>query len=217
MSATGRDARTGRWGLITVGVAVGVAVVAVAVLALRPEPELAGIVRDPAPQVQGLQFEDVWEREEPALVDLIPEPGSVTLAYFGYLTCPDMCPMTMADIRRARQLLGDELADRTTVAFVTLDPARDDAARLNRYLALFFDANVLALTAPDEAMLDRATEQLGVRFEVEEPDEHGAYEVMHSAITYVVDPDGRVVRELPFGVSAEDIAQVVEVTLRDLS
>lgn len=190
------------------------AVAAAGALALRPDPELAGIVRDPAPDVHGLAFEDVWERDEPAPADLLPAEGEITLAYFGYLSCPDMCPLTMGDLRQARRLVGDDLAERTTVAFVTLDPERDDAERLNGYLSLFFDHGVRALRAPDDAALRAAADQLGVRFELAEPDGDGDYEVLHSAITYVIDDRGEVVRELPFGVSAEEFAQVIEATLQ---
>jgi protein SCO1 len=200
---------------------LGIAVVlaaatAVAALLLPPTPELPGIARDPAPTVDGLTFQDVWQREEAVPVDLVPEPGGVTAAYFGYLSCPDMCPLTMGDLRRARQLLGDELADRTTVAFVTLDPARDGPDELKRYLGLFFDRGVLALTAPDDASLEAATERLGVRYELEEPDpDSGRYEVAHSAITYVIDDRGVVVRELPFGTTPEEYATVLRSVLDD--
>lgn len=209
--------RTGIVALALAGVAALVVVVVLVAPLLRPEPALPGVVRDPAPDVHGLAFEDVWQRDEPVTVDLVPAEGEITLAYFGYLSCPDVCPMTMADLRRARQLVGDETADRTTVAFVTVDPERDDAERLNAYLSLFFDDGVLALTAPNDVALDAAAEQLGVRFELDEPDEDGTYEVMHSAITYVIDDQGTVVRELPFGVPAEDVARVIEASLRERS
>jgi protein SCO1 len=206
-----------RTGTTAVALAALVALVAVGALLLRPDPALPGVVRDPAPDVHGLAFEDVWQREEPVTVDLVPAAGELTLAYFGYLSCPDMCPLTMGDLRRARELVGDEVAARTTVAFVTLDPERDDPERLNAYLSLFFDERVQALSAPDAAALDAAAEQLGVRFELEEPGEDGTYEVLHSAITYVIDDRGIVVRELPFGVPAEDVARVIEATLRERS
>lgn len=187
-----------------------------AVLLLPAEQALPGIVRDPAPNVEGLAFDDVWERDRPVRTDLVPAEDEVTVAYFGYLSCPDMCPLTMGDLRRARQLLGEELAARTTVAFVTLDPARDGPEELQRYLGLFFDEGVRALTAPDAASLQAATERLGVRYEVAEP-EPGAtdYEVAHSAITYIIDDDGEVMRELPFGTTAEEYALVLRAALQD--
>jgi len=201
------------WLVIVVVIA---AAAAVAALLLPRTSELPGIARDPAPTVHGLTFHDVWEREQAVPVGLVPEPGGVTAAYFGYLSCPDMCPLTMGDLRRARQLLGDELADRTTVAFITLDPARDGPEELQRYLGLFFDRGVRALTAPDEASLEVATERLGVRYELEDPDpDDGRYEVAHSAITYVIDDRGVVVRELPFGTTPEEYATVLRSVLDD--
>lgn len=189
---------------------------ALAILLLPAEQPLPGIVREPAPNVEGLSFDDVWERDSPVRTDLVPAEDEVTVAYFGYLSCPDMCPLTMGDLRRARQLLGEDLAARTTVAFVTLDPGRDGPEELQRYLSLFFDRGVRALTAPDPASLEAAIERLGVRYEVSEPapDEVG-YEVAHSAITYVIDDRGEVVRELPFGTTAEEYARVLRAVLED--
>ncbi|MFP4312526.1 MAG: SCO family protein [Nitriliruptoraceae bacterium] len=204
--------RTGSIAILAVAL---VAAAATGVLLLRPDPELPGIVRDPAPDVLGLTFEDVWQREEPVTTDLVPPDGEITLAYFGYLSCPDMCPLTMADLRQARQLVGEELADRTNVAFVTVDPERDGPEELNAYLSLFFDHGVLALTAPDDAALTTAADQLGVRFELADAEPDGSYEVLHSAITYVIDDRGEVIRELPFGVSAEEFAEVIEATLAE--
>jgi protein SCO1 len=200
----------------TLAVAGTVSLAAAAVLLLPAEEALPGIVRDPAPNVAGLYFEDVWERNEAVRTDLIPAEGEVTVAYFGYLSCPDMCPLTMGDLRRARQLLGEELAARTTVAFITLDPARDGPEELQRYLSLFFDRDVRALTAPDAASLDVAAERLGVRYERSEPAAGETdYEVAHSAITYVIDDHGEVVRELPFGTTAEEYALVLSAVLQD--
>jgi cytochrome oxidase Cu insertion factor (SCO1/SenC/PrrC family) len=173
--------------------------------------ELPGITRDPAPTVEGLVFLDHREPGAPVTTDLVAPPDGLLLAYFGYMSCPDVCPLTMADIARAQGLLGPELAARTTVAFVTLDPDRDDPERMRAYLGHFFDTgDQRALTAPDDASLQAATDRLGVQWEVE-PHEPGddRYHLAHSAITYVIDERGTVVRELPFGASSEEFAQVL--------
>ena len=212
---------------------LAISATSVAVYALWPQGELPGIVRDPSPTVEGLVFEDHWQGGD-AAVDLVPPPGDVTVAYFGYLSCPDMCPLTMGDLRRARQILGEELAARTQVAFVTLDPERDGPEELRTYLSLFFDERVLALTAPDGGALDAAADRLGVRYELEAPSDAtgsdpdndpdndpdsdpgsdpDSYEVAHSAITYVIDDTGTVVRELAFGTTPEEYARVIEHVL----
>jgi protein SCO1 len=178
------------------------------------EPELAGMTRDPAPTVEGLLFTDHADPAGPRETDLRAEPGGLTLVYFGYLSCPDVCPATMVDIVRAQDAVGVELAARTSVAFVTVDPERDDPERLRSYLEHFFDTPFRALTASDEDALESAAAQLGVSYEVE-PHEPGAerYDVAHSAVTYVVDDRGVVVRELPFGVTADEIAAVLRAYL----
>jgi protein SCO1 len=181
---------------------------------LWPETELPGVAREPAPTVEDLMFLDHAEPGEAREVGIVPEEGELTFLYFGYLSCPDICPMTMIDIARAQREVGDELAARTNVAFVTVDPARDDPERLRSYLAHFFEGSYLALTAPDEDSLDAAAERLGVRYEIE-PHEPGddRYDVAHSAITYVIDDRGLVVRELPFGVTSEELARVMRALL----
>ena len=241
----GRTHRLERRGIRSdqLGAASGVLLLAFAVLAISatsiavyglwPQGELPGIVRDPSPTVEGLVFEDHWQDGD-AIVDLVPPPGDVTVAYFGYLSCPDMCPLTMGDLRRARQILGEELAARTQVAFVTLDPERDGPEELRTYLSLFFEDRVLALTAPDGDALDAAADRLGVRYELEapsagsavdaegepgnpggpdSPDSPDSYEVAHSAITYVIDDTGTVVRELAFGTTPEEYARVIDHVL----
>ncbi len=179
------------------------------------QTELPGVVRDPAPSAAGLVFDDHAAGDDPVEADLVPGPGGITLVYFGYLSCPDMCPLTMSDLAQARQLVGPELADHTNVAFVTVDPARDEPEDLRRYLEHFFDDGFLALRAPDDAALEDAAETLGVRYELEDHAPGERYEVAHSAITYVVDDSGAVVRELPFGTTPEDYAQVIEAALAD--
>lgn len=194
---------------------VAAVVVAAAAVLWRPDGELPGLTRDPAPIVGDLTLLDHGADDDPRSVDLVPPPGEITVAYFGYLGCPDMCPLTMADLRIARDELGPELAERITVAFITVDPIRDDGRRIRDYLRFFFDdASILALRAPDEATLAEATQRFGVRYEVPAdaaPD--GTYEVSHTAITYLIDDTGTVVRELPFGAPTEDYTTVLRAAL----
>jgi protein SCO1 len=201
--------------LLGVALLVITALGAALAFALRPAAELPGLAREPAPHVHGLSFVDHREPGAPREVDLVPEPGELLFLYFGYLSCPDVCPMTMSDIAQARDALGEELAARTRVAFVTLDPERDEPERLRSYLTHFFDDAYLALTAPDQDALDAAAQRLGVRYEIE-PHAPGAerYEVAHSALTYVIDEHGRVVRELPFGATSDDYARLMRALLQ---
>lgn len=198
-----------------VALIVAAAAVAGGVALWWPDGDLPGLTRDPAPVVGDLTFLDHASDDGPVTVDLVPPSGEVTVAYFGYLGCPDMCPLTMADLKIARDELGAALADRITVAFVTVDPVRDDGDRIRDYLRFFFDdASILALRARDDAALAEATQRFGVRYEVPAdaaPD--ASYEVSHTAITYLIDDTGTVIRELPFGAPTEDYTTVLRAAL----
>jgi len=193
---------------------LSIVLVATAFFAASGPDPIPGIVRDPAPNVEGLSFIESSGPAEQDGATLTAPDGGLSLVYFGFLSCPDVCPMTMADIRVARQRLPDEVDERIEVAFITLDPVRDDGPRMLDYLGHFFDDGYRALRPADDASLREAAERLGVTYEIE-PHEPGArdYGVTHSAITYLVDDQGTVVRELPFGVSADEIATAIEASL----
>lgn len=202
-------ARTWPW-LVAAVLAVGVAA---ALVALRAAPPLPGVSRQPPLDVQGLQLVDYDDTDEGDIVDLVPPRGEVTLAYLGYMNCPDVCPTTLADIRVALQQLGPDRAADVTVAFITVDPERDAGPEIRDYLQLFYPDlpnGTAALRADGPTSLEAVAERLNVYYEVA-PHDEGAqrYDVGHSAVTYVVDDTGTVVRELPFGASPEDVARVI--------
>lgn len=162
---------------------------------------LAGVVREPPLEVGAVSLPDASRGGAPT--QMRADDGEVLLVYFGYTSCPDVCPMTMSDIDVALDGLADGLADRVTVAMVTVDPARDRGDILDRYLGHFFDHSA-PLRTEDPGELAAAAEAFGVQYEVEDhaPGE-AVYDVAHSAITYVVDDTGTVVVEWPFGFESE--------------
>jgi protein SCO1 len=140
-----------------------------------------------------------------------PDDG-LYLVYFGYTSCPDICPTTMSDISVALGDLDDGLADRVTVAMVTLDPERDTDERLSQYLGFFFDRS-LALRTTDPAALAEAAAAFGVQWEVGPHEPGESYEVAHTAVTYVVDDTGTVVVEWPFGLDTELMTRDLTILL----
>lgn len=196
-------------GLIVAGVAL--------VLVVRDADEpLAGFVRQPALQVGGIELVD-HATGQAVSTDLVPPSGELTLAYLGYLSCPDICPTTMADIRVAATSLSADVTDRVTVAFLTVDPERDTGTEIAGWLGQFFDdtgIGYLALRADGATSLSDAADRLGASFEVE-PHAPGQerYAVGHTAILAVIDDTGTVVRELPYGVTPDQIAAVVRAAL----
>jgi protein SCO1/2 len=126
------------------------------------------------------------------------------LVYFGYTSCPDVCPTTMSDIRVALDGLPKEKASQVTVAMVTVDPERDTPEILTGYLAHFFDHSI-SLRTTDAAQLATVAGAFGVKFEVGSHSPGAAYNVAHTAVTYVVDDTGTVVDEWPFGLATDDM------------
>lgn len=113
--------------------------------------------------------------------------GKVTLLFFGYTSCPDVCPMTLANIGQVMKRLGAEAGDIRTL-FVSVDPDRDTPSALGQYVASFGfpvdglrgDANALA------ALARRYRVAYSVRPSVTGHD----YEVSHSSGIYVFDRNG---------------------------
>ena len=162
---------------------------------------LAGIVREPAPDVSQVVLPDVADSGREFATTAAP--GRLLLVYFGYTSCPDICPTTLADIRRSVADLGNE-GENIDLAMITVDPQRDTPERLTAYAQTFFD-EAHALRTNDPAQLAAAAEAYGASYEVAESDD-GVIEVAHSAFLYVVDSNGHILVQWPFGTSSEDMA-----------
>jgi protein SCO1 len=113
--------------------------------------------------------------------------GRVVLLFFGYASCPDVCPTTLARLAAARHAMHAQ-GDPVRVLFVTVDPARDTPAKLAAY-ASAFGPGVLGLRGEDPA-LQELTRRYRVSYTREAPDAHGNYEVSHSAGVFVFDRAG---------------------------
>jgi protein SCO1/2 len=115
--------------------------------------------------------------------------GKLVLLFFGYTQCPDVCPLTLADTAQALKSLGAK-ADRVQVLFVTLDPERDTADVLRRYVPAF-DSRFIGLRG-NPAETERAAKEFKVFFEKRPGAKPGEYTVDHSAQTFVLDARGRL-------------------------
>jgi len=114
--------------------------------------------------------------------------GSLVLLYFGYTHCPDVCPTTLAGLGNALGRLGAE-ASKVKVLFVTVDPARDTAPVLKRYMS-YFGPQFIGLRGDDEA-LRPLIRRYRVAYHRDPPDQNGNYAVEHSSIVFVFDAQGR--------------------------
>lgn len=137
------------------------------------------------------------------------DEGEMLVVYFGYTNCPDMCPTFLVSLKNAKKNIGD-LAERVDLAMVTVDPARDTAEILPRYLSSFTD-KFHALIPSSVNELSSVKELFQVTSSVTET--NGKIEVVHSGTAYVVNDTGSVVVEWPFGFDTESMTNDLEILL----
>ncbi|MDN7121296.1 SCO family protein [Nocardioides sp. ChNu-153] len=116
--------------------------------------------------------------------------ADLTLVFFGYSNCPDICQMVMANVANALDRLEPADQERVQVLFVTTDPARDDVATLRTYLERF-DPAFVGLTG-DMAALQEAGDGFHVYFEEGARLPSGGYDVTHNDQVSGVDTDDTV-------------------------
>lgn len=111
--------------------------------------------------------------------------GGVTLLYFGYTNCPDVCPATLYNLDRIEKRMGGDAA-RVRVLFVTVDPDRDQPAVLTQYVSLF-GSNLTGLRGTADQLFELAR-RYRVVFSVSKTP---SYTVTHSAAVYVFNAQGK--------------------------
>jgi protein SCO1 len=122
--------------------------------------------------------------------------GQWSFLFFGYLQCPDVCPMTLSAMRdmRATMIAGDARAAAHRFVFVSVDPKLDRAESMRPYLG-FYDTDFVGLLGDADALAP-LTASLAV-MHIEHRDEDGIRSIDHTSSVMVIDPDGRAVAALP--------------------
>jgi protein SCO1/2 len=121
-------------------------------------------------------------------VDAKSLQGKPVLVFFGFTSCPDVCPTTLTQLSVARKKLGAQ-ADDVQILLVSVDPDRDTPEVMKQYTASF-GPWLLGLTGPEKD-LEALRKAYGVYAAMESSDEKGAYNVMHSAAVFGFDAKGR--------------------------
>ena len=136
--------------------------------------------------------------------------GKVVLLAFGFSNCGEVCPITLATLAAARKKLGDEAAD-VQVVYVTVDPERDTAAQMKKFLGSFDPTFVGGVgTRPQ---LEVAYQGYGISInKVANPD--GSYTLGHSSSIYMIDRAGGLRAVMPYGHPADDFVHDLKILLR---
>lgn len=137
--------------------------------------------------------------------------GKITLLYFGYTFCPDVCPTSLSLMAQAMSALPPDAVQKVRGIFVSVDPERDTVARLKEY-APFFHPQITGASGTPEQIAAIAR-QYGVSYMKHKPNAEGNYVVDHSSITYVIAPDGTLAATLPHASPPEAIIAEVSKLL----
>lgn len=133
--------------------------------------------------------------------------GHLMLVYFGFTTCPDICPTDLQAIGLAMDRLGTD-ADDVQPLFITVDPERDTREHLADYVAMFHP-RLLGLTGSAEAVQNAADAYRVYYKRVDFDKGDGYYTVDHSAFIYLMDRDGKYLGFFPPGTPAEKIVEMI--------
>jgi len=137
--------------------------------------------------------------------------GRVVTLFFGFTHCPDVCPTTLGEMAVVMKELGRD-ADRLQVLFVTVDPERDTAEVLKRYVPAFHPS-FLGLTGSADDIA-RTAKEFKIFYQKQPLPGGGGYSMDHSAGTYILDGEGRLRLFAQYGIGApamlNDIRQLLK-------
>jgi protein SCO1/2 len=143
---------------------------------------------------------------------LSDQKGKIVLLFFGYTSCPDVCPTTMAELKLVMDQVGSQ-ADFVQVVFVSVDPQRDTPEAVQKYVE-HFNPSFIGLSGPTEK-LEQIWQDYGIfREAVPLPNSAAGYTVNHTARVVLIDPDGNMRLSYGFGTAVEDISHDVKLLLR---
>ena len=193
---------------VGLGLLVLIGAVMMAVLLFPKTDTFRGTLYDPAlpaPEIALIRGDESSFR-------LSEQRGDVVLLFFGYTSCPDVCPTTLSELRKVKTELGSN-ADQVKVVFVTVDPERDTPEQIQKYVSIF-NPSFLGLSGSLEE-LETVWKDYGVYREVEEVSTSAAgYLVNHTARVYLIDRDGNLRLSYSYGTPTDDILHDLKILFK---
>jgi protein SCO1/2 len=138
--------------------------------------------------------------------------GKVVPIYFGFTHCPDICITSLGAIAAGLKQLDDAEQAQVQPVFISIDPERDDAARVGEY-ARYFHPSFIGLTGSLDEVTKVAKSHFVIFEKVPLEDSELGYTMDHSSIIYVVGRDGVIKSLIHHGESPDSIAEVLRETL----
>ena len=145
---------------------------------------------------KSFQLEDFILSSPEGALSLKDLRGSVVLLFFGFTSCADVCPISLATISHAFSFLNDDELKLSKSLFISLDPERDTLEKLKKYTG-YFHPNIIGVTGTMKK-LGMVAEIFGVNFEKKDsPDSALGYVIYHSSKIFVIGPQGALRKTIP--------------------
>ena len=138
--------------------------------------------------------------------------GYVVLIFFGYTSCPDVCPTTLAGLKQALEKLGEDQSRQVKVLFITVDPQRDTPERIQEYVN-HFNQDFIGLSGT-ETELANVWNNYGVFREIVEGSSATSYLVNHTARVTMIDQQGNLRVSFAFDTPVDDIVHDLKLLLK---
>ncbi len=138
--------------------------------------------------------------------------GRVTVVFFGFTQCPDVCPTTLLELATVKKALGPD-GERVQGVFITVDPERDTPDLLRAYVANFGAGFVALRGTPEETQA--TAKQFKVFYAKVPGSTPASYTIDHTAASYVFDAQGRVRLFTRYGSGAEALTHDLKLLLAE--
>lgn len=193
---------------VGLGLLVLIGVVMAAVLLFPQTESFRGTLYDPALPAPEIEL----AQDNGSSFRLSEMQGNVVLLFFGYASCPDVCPTTLSELRKVNEELGNA-ASQVKVVFVTVDPERDTPEKIQKYVSIFNPSFIGLSGSLDK--LEPIWKNYGVYREVEKVSASAAgYLVNHTARVYLIDRDGNLRLSYSYGTPTEEIVHDLKILVK---
>ncbi len=143
-------------------------------------------------------------------LDLERFRGKVVLLAFGFSNCGEVCPITLATLAGARKKLAADAVN-VQVVYITVDPERDDAAQMRRFLGSFDSTFIGGVGTRGE--IEAAEKNFGIS-STKTVNADGSYNIGHSSSIYMIDRAGGLRAVMPYGHTVDEFVHDLKILLR---
>ena len=177
------------------------------------DPESNGIEgENKDSESKSFQLEDFILSSPEGALSLKDLRGSVVLLFFGFTSCADVCPISLATISHAFSNLNDNELKLSKSLFISLDPERDTLEKLKKYTG-YFHPNIIGVTGTMKKLV-KVAEIFGVNFEKKDsPDSALGYVIYHSSKIFVIGPQGALRKTIPHNTDSKLLSQQIRSLL----